>query len=925
MRFLVVGLFILCHTAVAQKVAIRGVLRDSSGTAMPSATIMLLSAQDSVLVNFSSTDATGLFEMKNVLPKKYLLKVTYVGFAPLVQAIDAEGRSGVYDIGELELKPHSQKLDEITITAEKPPVVVKRDTIEFNADSFKPRESSTVEDLLKKLPGVEVDNDGTIRAQGEKVQRMTVDGKNFFGSDPKIASKNLPADVVSKVQVYDRKSDQAVFSGIDDGQREKTINLELKEEKRKGAFGILNGGVGNDNRFQAKASINKFSKTRQLSFLAMANNVNQQGFGIEEYMNFSGNSQQMMTGGQVRIEIGEENNNGVPLSFGNRPNGLMSSYAGGINYNQDVSKKTEVNSSYFFSQLDHNIDSDLERINYLPDGSENIYTQKARQHNTSYMHRGYAMIDHKVDSMNSLKFTTTAAYNETRSDQESASETYNESDLLNNNLRQVNQDGINASLNATLLWRHKFSKKGRTFSTNAQLIAGDSRKDGALASVLGNGTESNNVLQNSHQDVNNLTYAATLSYTEPLGKRKYLEGNLSFRENRNSVTNNVFDVETGIETPNDLLSSAYTSSYQYKRGGINFRSVKRNYNLLAGVSLQQTDLEGLIELQDIPIQKSFTNFLPSLRFAYDFSNTKHLNLDIETSVQEPSIRQLQPIIDNSDPVNLYTGNPDLRPAYSNNIRLHFRGMNPISFMNFFAFVEARLTKNAITTAQAWTVNGIRILRPENVESNQRYMGDFNFGFPITAITSRVSLGGNLTNERGYTVINSSSNKVEQNVLGASLRYDYHYREIVNIGLAFKSSRQSQQYKTEGSMNQLFFNNTLAADAVVNFLKDFTFGGSLEYLYYLNKTLDQRQQIPLVDLSLSRYMLKGRNGELKFGVYNLLDRNIGISQTASLNYYERQQFNNLGRYFMLSFTYSLNKQINPMSGPRPGGRMIRIMN
>jgi hypothetical protein len=925
MKYLVVGLFFMCHIASAQKLVIRGILLDSSGTAMPSATVMLLSAQDSVLVNFSSTDAAGVFEMKNVLPKKYLLKVTYVGCAPLLHPMDAEGRSGVFDIGELELKPYSQKLDEVTVTAEKPPVVVKKDTIEFNADSFKPRENSTVEDLLKKLPGVEVDNDGTIRAQGEKVQRMTVDGKNFFGSDPKIASKNLPADVVSKIQVYDRKSDQAVFSGIDDGQREKTINLELKEEKRKGAFGILNGGVGNDKRFQAKASINKFSKTRQVSFLGMANNVNQQGFGIEEYMNFNGNSQQMMTGGQVRIELGEENNNGVPMSFGNRPNGLMSSYAGGLNYNKDVNKKIELNSSYFYNQLDHDIDSDLERINYLPDGSVNTYKQKSSQNNTSYSHRGYAMIDHKVDSMNSLKLTTTATYTKMGSDQVSTSETYDESDLLNNNSRQLTQDGANASLNASLLWRHKFSKKGRTFSTNAQLIAGDSRKDGTLASILGNGVEENSVFQNSYQDVNNLTYAATFSYTEPLGRRKYLEGNFSFRENRHSVTNKVFDVERGLETPNDLLSSAYTSSYQYGRGGINFRAVKKKYNLLAGVSIQHTDLEGVLELQDIPIQKSFTNFLPSVRFAYDFSNTKHFNLDVETSVQEPSIRQLQPIIDNSDPVNLYTGNPDLRPSYSNNIRLNFHGMNPVSFMNFFAFVEARLTQNAITTAQAWTSNGIRILRPENVESNQRYMGDFNFGFPITAITSRVSLGGNVTNERGYTVINTSSNKVEQNVVGSSIRYDYRYREIMNIGLAFRSRRQSQQYSMEGSMNQLFFNNTLTADAVVNFLKDFTLSASLEYLYYVNNTLDQRQEIPLAGLSISRYMLKGRNGELTFGVHNLLDRNIGISQTASLNYYEQQQFNNLGRYFMLSFAYSLNKQINPMNGVRPGGRMIRTMN
>lgn len=924
MKYVILFLLFFGYQTIAQKLTIRGMLIDSTGSALPSATVMLLSTQDSVLVAFTTTDNAGAFEIKNLAVRHYLLKVTYVGFAPLVKPVEGTENS-VVDLGRIMLQPRSKELDEITITAEGPPVVVKKDTIEFNAVSFKPRENSTVEELLKKLPGIEVDNDGTIRAQGEQVQRMTVDGKNFFGSDPKIASKNLPADVVSKVQVYDRKSDQATFSGIDDGQREKTINLELKPEKRNGAFGLLNGGIGTDNRFQAKGNLNKFSKTRQLSILAMANNINEQGFGIEEYLNFTGGSQQMMSGGgQVRVEVGDDNDSGVPLSFGNRPNGLMSSYAGGINFNKDVNKKMEVNSSYFYNQLDHNITSDLQRINYLPDGSQTEFLQRSTQNNTSYSHRGYTMIDFKVDSLNALKFTATGTYTTSHTDQVSASETRDDAELLNTNSRQVNQDGVNLSINSSLLWRHKFSKKGRVFSANAQFVAGESQKDGTLASVLENQTEQNNIFQNTDQDVDNFTYGATVSYTEPIGKRKYLEGNFTYRENRNEVINNVTDIDAGVETRNELLSTAYKSAYQYKRGGINFRAIKKNYNLVAGASLQHTRLDGQLDLQETKIQKSFLNILPSVRFNYDFSNTKHLSFDIETSVQEPSIRQLQPVFDNSDPVNLYSGNPDLRPAYSNNVRLNFRGINPVSFLNFFAYIEARLTKNAITTSQTWTANGVRILRPENVAENQRYTGDVNFGFPINILNSRIGIGTNFVNELGYTVINSAQNAVVQNILASRLRYDFQKGDILNVGLAFRSRRQTQNYESQESMDQLFFNNTLSGDVTVNFLKTFSFTMAGEYLKYINKTLGQKQEIPLIDLSVSRYLIKGRNGELKLGVYNLLNKDIGISQSASLNYYERQQYNNLGRYFMLSFTYNINKQINPMAGPRPGGHMIRII-
>jgi hypothetical protein len=267
---------------------------------------MLLSQKDSTLVNFGVSDKSGLFEIKNVSVGDYFLKVTFVGYATYQKRISAVGAGGDINVGSIKMIPQDRELEELVIKGEKAPVTVKRDTIEFNAGSFKVKANANVEDLLKKLPGVEVETDGTVRAQGEQVQRVMVDGREFFGRDPKLATRNLPADAVEKVQVFDKKSDQSIFTGIDDGQKEKTINLELKEEKRNGAFGNMMAGAGTDDRFQAKANINRFGKGKQLSFLGMGNNVNEQGFSFSDFLNFTGGSQQMMGGGgggRVNIQL----------------------------------------------------------------------------------------------------------------------------------------------------------------------------------------------------------------------------------------------------------------------------------------------------------------------------------------------------------------------------------------------------------------------------------------------------------------------------------------------------------------------------------------------------------------------------------------------------------------------------------------------
>ena len=334
--FALFGLSISMSAQSVKKADITGLIQDDQEQPLASATVMLLNRTDSVLITFGITSPDGAFVLKNVAAGEYILKMSFLGFATESRDLDIGDQSEV-DLGNVALKPASAVLSEVEVTADHMPIQITKDTIEYNADAFKTQPNAVVEELLKKLPGVEVESDGTIKAQGEEVQNVFVDGKEFFGSDPKMATKNLPADAVDKVKVYDKLSDMAEFSGIDDGDRSKTINLTLKEDKKKGAFGTFEAGYGTEDRYAVKMNMNRFSKGQQLSFLGMANNVNEQGFSFNDYISFSGGMGGFRRGGS-----------GVNISEG-MSNGLVNTLAGGINYNVEIGDKLDLRSSYFYN------------------------------------------------------------------------------------------------------------------------------------------------------------------------------------------------------------------------------------------------------------------------------------------------------------------------------------------------------------------------------------------------------------------------------------------------------------------------------------------------------------------------------------------------------------------------------------------------
>lgn len=923
MRILLLLAAVLTAQALyAQKITVKGKLVDSAGGALPMATILFLNPKDSTLVNFGVTDKEGVFEVKNLNRAAYIFKVTYISQAPLFINISPKADEEVIDLGVQKMQPASTMLGEVQIRGERAPVTIKKDTIEFNAGSFKTQPNAVVEDLIKKLPGMEVDNDGTIRAQGETVQRVTVDGKEFFGRDPKLATRNLPADAIEKVQVFDKKSDQAAFTGIDDGQREKTINLELKEEKRNGMFGNVTGGYGTNDRFIGKVSLNRFSKGQQLSIIGTANNINEQGFSIDDYMNFTNASSGLSGGGATITVVNAGGGGGGAQLGGGQTNGIMKTFGGGVNFNKDFSKKTKLSANYFVNYLDHSIHQETERSYFDTTASTGYYTQISDQNSTNLNHRLNVILDHEIDSSNSIKWTNGVTLNETSSVQNSTTENLSfEMESLIKSTPLTKSDGTTLNYNSELLYRHRFGKKGRTFSSSLTFSLQDSDRDGTLAGdYITPETPDSTYNQRSDQTTDNFTYGAALSYTEPLGGRKYLEVNYNARLTQNDVSREVYDIDTEeLETANDDLSSKYNSDYLYQRAGLNLKINRDNSSLTMGVGFQQTLLDGEIlkpVAQKTDINRRFANFLPSLHYNYDFANNMRLRADYETSMQAPTIQQLQPTIDNSNSPNETKGNPNLEPAYQHSLRLNFSRFDPVSFVSFFAFINATYTTDAITNSQTENANRGITTMPVNVSQNMSVSGNFNGSIPVSKLFSRFNIGVSVREQQSISVSEEAQNDIDQLTLGGNFRYTFTFKDIFDLSLATNLSHQTTKYET-GQSDQKYFNKTYTAETNINLLK-FRLSGNLNYMEYQSQSDNSTISIPMVGISLSRYVLKANAGEIKLAVNNLLDKRVGVSQSANTFYFERQTMNSLGRYYMVTFTYAINRYLNPMGGGRRGG-------
>jgi hypothetical protein len=827
-------------------------------------------------------------------------------------------------------------MDAVVITDEAP-VKVNGDTLSYRADAFKTKQNATVEDLLKKLPGVQVDRDGTVKAQGENVQKVYVDGKEFFGSDPKLATKNLTADMVDQVEVFDDMSEQAKFNKIDDGSRSKAINLKLKKDKKKGTFGKAYAGLGTEERYDAGLNANFFKGATQTSVIAKANNINNVSFSVSDMLGMFGAGALKMgngdfnSGGGVRLGgMGSNFNGGMSgLNLGSTGSGLTSTSQFGINYRDTWSRHFDVNGSYFYNQAQTKNFRKSYRQTFYQD-STGLTDERVLSKNTNNNHRFNMNMVYTIDSFNSIVYTPSFSTQNSQSFSDDTlmtsvqklDATYHANE--SRNISNSKGDGFN--WNNNLIWRRRFRKAGRTLSVNASNTWNKSDRDkfNTINSRFFNqggvkwfeGITNN--LNTTESETRN--FSAGFSYTEPLARDKMLELNYSHSDNRSLSDRKTIDYDpaSGDYTKLvDTLSNNFQNQNIYDRFGGNFRVVKKKFNYQLGFSVQQTTLESENLTRKTDIRQHYLNLFPTASFNYQFQRSRSLRFSYRGRTSQPTISQLQDITDVSGYPNLYRGNPRLRQEFSNNLMLSYNFFDIVKFRNLFAFVTFSNTVNRIANSTQDLGGGVQLTTPVNVNGVYAVNGTFNFGLPIKHLQGgNFNMNTRINYNRDANLINKVKNYTKNLNIGEDLRLNYNYKEKLDLGITASVNYNSVQYTVQKKNNSSYFTHTYSADATYTFPKGFILSSDFDYTFNTGRTDGYNQNYAMWNGGLAKQVFKNKRGEIKASVFDILNQNINVTRNIGSNYIEDVENSTLQRFFMLSFTYHINR----MGGKRMPGRM-----
>ena len=708
------------------------------------APVLLLRAADSVLVNFTRGDNDGRFQLDAGKEGKFIILITYPSFADYTEVITITNKTPV-NLGNINLVSRTQLLKEFVLTRQLAAIKIKGDTTEYVADSFKVKDNATVEDLLRRLPGMQVDENGKVTAQGETVQKILVDGEEFFSDDPAVVTKNLQSNVVDKVQVFDKKSEQAEFTGVDDGQKSKTINLLLKENKKKGYFGKVDAGAGTDGYYQNQAMINNFKGRQQLSVLGILSNTDQVGLGWADNNKYgtSNMTTEITDGGEVINYFSNNDNNDFQSWDGKYSGeGFPKIISGGVHYadkwNED---KEHLTGNYRYAMQDVDITGSTITQNILPDNTQNITRQQRYQSSRGERHSADAQYEWKIDTTATIKLTVNAGYKRTSTLSQYTTDIYYEplggaESLINTTNRRVASTAATQNINSDLLYRKKFNKKGRTLSIDVKENHKEGRGNGYLnsSSIFAGGYDSV-IDQRKQNSTNTLAFSGKATYTEPLSKRVFAEVSYGLSVNNSSAVNNSYNKLPGSDTYatlDTLYSSNYTFNVLTNTGGANLRYMYKKVNFSLGCDVsdsryKQTDLLR----NDTTYKYDYLNLFPNASVKYKLGKQASLSLNYQGNTRQPTIDQVAPLHQNTDPLNIEVGDPVLKQEFRHTLSTNFNDYMIVSGRYIWCGASVTFINNAISTAQNTDpLTGIRTYEYVNVNGNYNGWGYAGYAFKV---------------------------------------------------------------------------------------------------------------------------------------------------------------------------------------------------
>ncbi|ANI88529.1 hypothetical protein A9P82_03975 [Arachidicoccus ginsenosidimutans] len=908
-------LFLCLYYANAQSSIHGKVIDTTSGQNLTNAAACLIEAKDSMLYKFTRIKQDGSFNINNVDTGKYILLVSYPEFADFVSTITVADSSKNVDLGTINMIQMEHLLKDVIVKQQLGAIRIKGDTTEFVADSFKTQPNATVEDLLKKLPGIQVDKDGKITAQGQTVPKVLVDGEEFFGDDPTLVTKNLRADMVDRVQVYDKQSDQSAFTGIDDGNKTKTINIKLKEDKKNGYFGKVSGGLGTDNYKETQDMFNYFKGKRKIAaYLTMAN-TGKTGLGFEDEMKYgsSGDNMQVLDGGGIVVFGGGNNND--PLSSvegwdGNYDgNGIPNAKTGGVHFdNKWNDDKQGINLNYKIGSISEKGNGQTLSQENLPTGvlfdssANNFYKEVFRQ-------KLDAIYNLQFDSSSSLKLTAGGSLAHLKSDTYSANQTTRaDGSLVNDGWNNTTGSGNAQAFNGSLLWRKKFKKKGRTISLNFNEYLKNSDNSGFMNSYnyfYDNDSTSSVDQRKTNKNKTNST-TGKLAYTEPLTKWLSLVANYSIDiENTNS---DLRSYNRNTDSAYSLLDSTYSNHYIYNQltnsGGVAFAYNRGKLNFNVGTNVGSSQYHQTNTFTDEKLNRSFINWAPNAYLRYKVATQSNLSFNYRGSTRQPSAEQIQPVLNNADVLNIYIGNPYLKPSFSNSLSLNYNMFKVISQQNIWGYISYNFTTNPIVeNVTTDTATGKSVHNYFNINTPTRnYYSYVDYGRKIKKWDINYDVSVRYNGYKSINYINDASNTITSNSYSLGLRLGKYKENKLDVSLSGNAKYTTNNATLQNQINNNYW--TLEFSPNIDVFLPAKFQIHTEGTYTWNQ---KTETLP----AYSQFIWNAWIGKKFFKKENLL---INISANDILNQnnsYTRDQYTQsfhttIKRYFMLSVVWNFSK-------------------
>ena len=894
----------------AQDFSITGKTIDAQGISLESATVYLEKLSDSSLVTYAITDKDGIFNLEGSSQEKEVnLFISYAGFKPYRKKLSLEQS---LDLGPVKLEVQDNVLDEVLVVANRAPVTIKKDTLEFNAASFATRPDANLEELLKKLPGAEVDSDGAITINGKPVTRILVNGKEFFGDDPKIATKNLPKEIIEKLQVVDTKTKSEEFTGKAGDPDNKTINITIKKDKNKGYFARATAGAGTNDRYEMSGIGNIFRDNERVTILAGSNNINSSGFDFDDVYGMMGRS------GARAVESG------------NRSGGITKSETAGINYSNEWLDKYEFDGDYFFDRSNTDTRTRTERENILPDTTYFLNSESS-SNALNDRHRANARIEVEFDTLTRLSFSPRFDTSKLQSTRNSTANSLDgNQDLVNNTFTTDQEDIFNLRVRNNLDFIKRFGNRGAYLRLDLSQEYNNQENDNLYFSesnFFNDNPRTETQDQFIDEDEKEYQYGLGIEQRLVLATDFYLDLNYNFSSAKSTNSRYVFEADTAGEytVRNDSLSSNFEVKTYRNTPSLGLNYDHEGWRINADVGLLNTILKNENLLNPVSFNNTYNNLYIRTGIRYELQRSKSIYVDYRTNANTPSIRQLQPVPDQTNPLNIIIGNPSLRPAYSHNIGAGFRSFNFGSGggSGIFSSLSLDFTENQVVSVSSVGDDLRRTTTYANVDgamsASARVFYTKSTRKEEQEFRYRLSLTGSHDKNVGFT--NGTLFDSKRLRINPGLRLTYAIQELIDINPSYNLTYNNTKYSINEDRNQEFINHTVGFEATSYWPKNVIFGNDITYNYNGNVSPGFQNSSVLWNSSLG-YQFLEEKATLKLKVYDLLDQVVDTQRITGDDYVQDTNSLILTQYAMLSFTYKLSNFGGNKGGGRPGSNRRR---